>query len=336
MKRNLLLTLLTLVAATATATTTMIAQDELEQTAPPVISCEYPSPPTFDTGTTIIIENSEDAPDAEIYYSVCKGEWYHEPEEWILYQEPLYFNDPGQYFVWAYAQLPGLAASETVMYDFEVNNSTIEYLYDFIVDGIYYMHQGSDDEVWVTTEGFEYNDYYPLPQPISHCYSGDVVIPERVAYDGKTYTVTGIYHEAFMGCDITSLDLPATMTNIFEFNFYSTHNLSRVICRAITPPEVELSGNWEINGQLTLFVPTESIEVYRNAEIWCQFHIIPFIGAGPGDVNGDGNIAVSDVTNLIDQLLGGDELPAYADVNGDGEVTIKDITDLIDMLLNGN
>ena len=99
---------------------------------------------------------------------------------------------------------------------------------------------------------------------------------------------------------------------------------------------VELSGNWEINGQLTLFVPTESIEVYRNAEIWCQFHIIPFIGAGPGDVNGDGNIAVSDVTNLIDQLLGGEELPAYADVNGDGEVTIKDITDLIDMLLNGN
>ena len=72
MKRNLLLTLLMLVAATAT----MIAQNELEQTAPPVITCEYPSMPTFDTGTTIIIENSEDAPDAEIYFSVCVEELY--------------------------------------------------------------------------------------------------------------------------------------------------------------------------------------------------------------------------------------------------------------------
>ena len=56
----------------------------------------------------------------------------------------------------------------------------------------------------------------------------------------------------------------------------------------------------------------------------------------PGDVNGDGYITISDVTNLIDILLSGGELPAYADVNGDGDVSIKDVTDLIDMLLSGN
>ena len=333
MKKNFLLTLLMLVAATAT----MIAQDELEQTAAPIITCQYPSLPTFDLGTTIIIENSESVPDAEIYFSVCNAEWYSEPEEWYLYQEPLHFHDPGQYLIWAYAQAPGLAASEIVMCNFDVyeSSSTIDYLYSFIVDGIYYMHH-VENEVWVTTEGFENNEYYPLPQPISHCYSGDVVIPERVTYEGETYTVTGIYHEAFMGCDITSLDLPATMTNIFEFNF-DIENLSRVVCRAITPPKVEFNGNWCVSSNTKLFVPAESLEAYRADEGWSYFsHFVPFIGAGPGDINGDGNIAVSDVTNLIDQLLGGDELPAYADVNGDGVVTIKDVTDLIDMLLNGN
>ena len=42
------------------------------------------------------------------------------------------------------------------------------------------------------------------------------------------------------------------------------------------------------------------------------------------------------MTNLIDQLLGGEEIPAYCDVDGDGNVTIKDVTALIDQLLSGN
>ena len=89
--------------------------------------------------------------------------------------------------------------------------------------------------------------------------------------------------------------------------------------------------------QVTLFVPYESIEEYRAAWEWGQFtHIVPFIGAGPGDINGDGNIAINDVTNLIDQLLGGEEIPAYCDVDGDGNVSIKDVTALIDQLLSGN
>ena len=86
-----------------------------------------------------------------------------------------------------------------------------------------------------------------------------------------------------------------------------------------------------------LFVPNESLEAYRTHEEWGKFtHIVPFIGAGPGDVNGDGSISVGDATNLIDLLLSGGELPAWMDVNGDGHVSIKDITDLIDMLLGGN
>ena len=86
----------------------------------------------------------------------------------------------------------------------------------------------------------------------------------------------------------------------------------------------------------TLFVPAEALENYQAHSIWGRFtHMIPFIGAGPGDANGDGMINIADVTSLIDMLLSGEELPAYYDVNGDGEVNINDITNIIDMLMSG-
>ena len=54
-----------------------------------------------------------------------------------------------------------------------------------------------------------------------------------------------------------------------------------------------------------------------------------------GDVNGDGKVDISDVTNLIDVILNGGESPG-GDVNGDGRVDISDVTRLIDVILNGS
>lgn len=56
----------------------------------------------------------------------------------------------------------------------------------------------------------------------------------------------------------------------------------------------------------------------------------------PGDINGDGQINIFDVTALIDILLSGNETSGNADVDGDGQVNISDVTALIDMLLSGN
>lgn len=55
-----------------------------------------------------------------------------------------------------------------------------------------------------------------------------------------------------------------------------------------------------------------------------------------GDVNADGSINISDVTDLIDMLLKGETSYSSSDVNGNGIVNISDVTDLIDMLLNGS
>ena len=77
------------------------------------------------------------------------------------------------------------------------------------------------------------------------------------------------------------------------------------------------------------------MEAYQAHEQWGQFYrIVPFLGAGPGDVNGDGKLSISDVTGIINELLSSDELPAYCDVNGDGKVSIADVTALINMLLS--
>jgi hypothetical protein len=55
-----------------------------------------------------------------------------------------------------------------------------------------------------------------------------------------------------------------------------------------------------------------------------------------GDVNGDGDVNIADVTALIDLLLSGGSVDvAEADTNRDGDVNIADVTALIDYLLSG-
>ena len=60
--------------------------------------------------------------------------------------------------------------------------------------------------------------------------------------------------------------------------------------------------------------------------------------AGPavkrGDVNGDGEVNIGDVTTLIDYLLSDETAPEMADVNEDGEVNIGDATRIIDIILS--
>jgi glycosidase len=56
-----------------------------------------------------------------------------------------------------------------------------------------------------------------------------------------------------------------------------------------------------------------------------------------GDVNGDGEVNIGDVTRIIDIILGeavDNDIFARADVNGDGEVNIGDVTHLIDLILS--
>ena len=53
-----------------------------------------------------------------------------------------------------------------------------------------------------------------------------------------------------------------------------------------------------------------------------------------GDINGDGEINVSDVTALINKILGSSTYSdAVCDINGDGEINVSDVTALINLIL---
>ena len=86
--------------------------------------------------------------------------------------------------------------------------------YDFEVDGIYYnITSGTNKTVEVTYEGTFY-DY-------SNEYTGGVVIPNSVTYNGNTYSVTSIGSYAFDGCTgLTSITIPNSVTSIERDAFY--------------------------------------------------------------------------------------------------------------------
>ena len=86
----------------------------------------------------------------------------------------------------------------------------------------------------------------------------------------------------------------------------------------------------------TIFTTEAGVEVPFDDEN-CTVSL-PAIGIR-GDVNGDGQVKIGDVTALINYLLSGDSsginLQA-ADCNQDGNIKIGDVTALINYLLSGN
>ena len=71
---------------------------------------------------------------------------------------------------------------------------------DFMVDGICYNILTEDDMTVEVTES-------------PYDYTGDVVIPAEVTYDGNTYSVTAIGDGAFYDCDnLTSVSMPSATT----------------------------------------------------------------------------------------------------------------------------
>ena len=78
--------------------------------------------------------------------------------------------------------------------------------HNFVVDGIYYKINGH--EASVTFEGTDYSTF-------DNEYSGSVVIPPTVTYNGITYPVTAIGPNAFCKCTgLTSVTSPNSVVSI--------------------------------------------------------------------------------------------------------------------------
>ncbi len=99
--------------------------------------------------------------------------------------------------------------------------------YDFRVDGIYYAFNGGG----LTVVSGDTD------------YSGDVVIPSTVSYDGKVYSVTSIDSEAFSWCtEITSVSIPHSVTSVGKGPFFYCSNLEEIMVSADNPVYSSLDG----------------------------------------------------------------------------------------------
>ena len=92
---------------------------------------------------------------------------------------------------------------------------------------IYYERTSKDNELAVSCRGVRGNDY---PDE----YSGNVVIPETVNFNNKTYSVTSIGDEAFMNCALTSVTIPSSVTSIGARAFAGTDLTSVTIPNGVT------------------------------------------------------------------------------------------------------
>ena len=94
--------------------------------------------------------------------------------------------------------------------------------HDIEVDGIYYVFTNNGTELSVSYRGNSSSDY-------SNEYSGTVVIPGSVTYDGKSYSVTSISYSAFNGCSgLTSVSIPNSVTKIDRFAFAGCSSLTSI------------------------------------------------------------------------------------------------------------
>ena len=86
--------------------------------------------------------------------------------------------------------------------------------YDFKVDGIAYEKNDDGKNVAVCKGGD---------------YTGDITIPEKVTYDGATYSVTSIGSWAFYRCTgLTSVTIPNSVTSIGESAFNGCTGLTSI------------------------------------------------------------------------------------------------------------
>lgn len=85
------------------------------------------------------------------------------------------------------------------------------------IDGIYYnlINKGGSNGAEVTRNPSK--------------YSGSVIIPETVTYDGIEYKVTSIERSAFYNCtDLSSVTIPSSVMSIEGYVFYGCSNLTTV------------------------------------------------------------------------------------------------------------
>lgn len=86
----------------------------------------------------------------------------------------------------------------------------------------------------------------------------------------------------------------------------------------------------------TLVLLTTTVSAYSQLLNWNATQNKANAISPKGDANSDGEVDISDVVFVVNEILSGDSYQELCDVNGDGYVDISDVVELVNIILNGN
>jgi len=113
-----------------------------------------------------------------------------------------------------------------------------------------------------------------------------VISIERWAFNGCTSltsieipnSVTSIGEKAFAWCwSLTSIEIPSSVTSIGVQAFEECSSLTSIINYSNTPQNIVKAFDGISRTKCTIYVPAKSVTLYKQAEVWKEFTILPIL-----------------------------------------------------------
>lgn len=205
-----------------------------------------------------------------------------------------------------------------------------------------------------TVANIEYHAFYNTAwlnrQPEGLIYIGNVAlgyrgtVPEGTRITLRDNTV-GVGERAFyQQAGLESITLPFTVVALGDNSFGYCSGLKEVHAQMNHALEMgyinTVTHEWTVFNQLdydncTLYVPKGLKSLYEDSWLrWARFTHIVEENILAGDVDGSGKVNVSDVTMLVNMILGSVPMDEEAaDIMKDGKVNVSDVTALVNLIL---
>ena len=148
--------------------------------------------------------------------------------------------------------------------------------------------------------------------------------------------VDTIGDRAFWDCtNLKTITLGKNVKDIKNDAFYNCIGLTDIYSYIMEPFTTYAFTDVSFYEVVTLHVPKGTTDKYKLHYPWYWCTIVEdLVTTEPGDVNGDGKVNVSDVSALINMIMGITAMDqSAADVNGDGRVNVSDVSALINIIL---
>ena len=130
----------------------------------------------------------------------------------------------------------------------------------FTVNGLNYQETGvGTGQVKITGYTIEPTGVFDIPETVSPS-------------SGGSYTVTKIGDEVFANCtNLTEVIFPSTITEIGEYAFYYSRDLTSITCYASTPPAMGENAFGTADKTIPVYVPANALSSYQSNADWSEF-----------------------------------------------------------------